>query len=408
MSSTADLEQTADGRACKAQTRMLIPLVLRRHGQSIAAGYGRAMAALVGILACLTVASCAPAGVGHVPLETPRAYPTEPRPSTLAVVVYRAPVFQFFGPDGSLLEERPADGMESPRAGTAQVVGSSVYYLDSHRHVVRRVTAKGSQDLDLTMHPGLSSFLMSSDGAQLAWATAEFGEAIVSELWMAHLDGSNPRLVERSDPSRPELTSFVLQPYRWTADGDLVYAWQPIGLGGYVLFEGYASFYRYSPPASRTTPILPVTVLTPGTCWNALSQNLVLAAGTCGGAQDPISMRLLTLGTGSEVVVPVVAEQGIAGSAAFSPDGQRLAYAVARNNPENEAGQVLLVDLAPGSQPISLASTPGGYYHHLAWLDDNRLVAGASLGGVDRVVLLTLGSGELPLAEGLLVGLQIP
>jgi len=151
-----------------------------------------------------------------------------------------------------------------------------------------------------------------------------------------------------------------------------------------------------------------VTVLTPGTCWNALSQNLVLAAGTCGEAEDPISMRLLTLGTGSEVAVPVVAEQGIAGSAAFSPDGQRLAYAVARNNPENEAGQVLLVDTAPGSQPISLASTPEGYYHHLAWLDDNRLVAGVRVGGVDRVVLLTLGSGELPLAEGLLVGLQIP
>jgi hypothetical protein len=119
-------------------------------------------------------------------------------------------------------------------------------------------------------------------------------------------------------------------------------------------------------------------------------------------------MRLLTLGTGSEVAAPVVAEQEIAGAAAFSPDGQRLAYAVARNNPEAEAGQVLLVDLASGSQPISLASTPDGFFHRLDWLDDNRLVVGARLGGVERVVLLTLGSGELPLAEGLLVGLQIP
>jgi hypothetical protein len=365
------------------------------------------------VAAVLILAGIACALVPAEPTESTELLPTptvtlEPDPTVAAAVIYRDSVFEFIGLDGERLERRSAEGMDDPQPRTVQVVGASVYYLDGGQHVVRRVSSKDSQTLDFTSRVGLSSFLISPNREHIAWVVSEFADSITSELWISDLNGGNPLLVERTDPARTERTAHILEPYRWTADGDLVYSWQPIGLGGYTLYGGYASFYRFSPAAKRTTSILPLTTISPGACWNSLSQDLTLAVGTCGADPGAITMRILTLGTGSEVVVPVVADQGTAGAAEFSPDGQRLAYAVARNDPEAEAGQVLLVDMAPGSQPIPLASLSDGHFRRLDWLDDDRLVVGESAGGEDRVVLLTLGAAEVPLGAGQLVGLQIP
>jgi hypothetical protein len=342
---------------------------------------------------------------------TPRPTPTatlEPDPTVAAAVVLRDSAFEFIGLDGERLERREARGMQDLQPHTAQVLGASVFYLDAEDHVVKRATSDGTLTLGVTSDPGLSSFLISGDRTRLAWVVSRFSDAISSELWVAGINGEDPIQVARTDPGRPEQTAHLMEPYRWTEDGDLIFTWQPIGLGGYTLYGGYASFYRFSPLAKRTTPILPLTPLSPGPCWSDMSLDLTLAVGTCGGQGEPAGLRILTLGTGSELIVPPVENQGTAGAAAISPDGRRVAYAVARNSPEAESGQVLLLDLAPGSQPIALATLPNGYARRLAWLDDDRLVVGERTGDTDRVVLLTLGGGEVVLGEGLLVGLQIP
>jgi hypothetical protein len=289
------------------------------------------------------------------------------------------------------------------------VAGKSIYYVDSSGSgmggVIRRVTPGGVDALDFTAGEEMAtvSFAVSADESQIAWTHSTYeATGVVSELWVAKIDGSDARLVMQSDPTDSIEEYFALEAVRWE-DGDLIYAWQVTGIGGYILFFGWSSFYRYSPVDDISTPLVPVSDESAGPCWYAVSPDGEYAVGGCGEG----GMRERDLSSGADTVFPVLPDQGQQGGAAYSPSGERLAYAIARGNYEDESGQVLL-RMNRGEDPMVLSTQAPAYFERILWVDEGRMVVGYFDGVNSYVDLLTVDGTRTPIGDGRLIGLMQP
>jgi hypothetical protein len=347
-----------------------------------------------------------PPGDGPAETEVPEAPPPEP-----IVVAHVEPAFHLYALDGTLLDTRPADGLSWARPGVVQVVGESIYYVDSGGSslsgVVRRVTDAGSEELAFTRAEAMASltFAVSPDESRISWAYGTWsGTAPQSQLWLANLDGSDAAMVLQSDPADAIEDFYVLEPVGWTPDGDLVYAWQVSGIGGYILFFGYSSLYRYDPSTGVTTPLAPVGPSTGAPCWSGVSTDGSYAVGACGADRGVVERELAT---GTETGFPAFPDQGQAGAGAYSPSNGRLAYAIARGDMDNESGQVI-VRLARGAAPTSIASHSPGHFDPVYWADEDRLVVGYWSEGDSMVDLLGIDGSRSPVGPGHLVGLLRP
>jgi hypothetical protein len=363
-------------------------------------------------LICLAlVLSCSLPGrlLGELPLSTPVAGllqgdgppPLGEAPAAEPLVVtHQGASFNVYSLEGALQETWPADGLEFARPNTAQVVGESIYY-----GVVRRVTSAGVEALDFTAAEDLDSltFAVSEDETRIAWTHSFIGGASrFSKLWVAPIDGSNPELIVETGPPYDLPEYFALEAVRWV-EGDLIYAYQVTGIGGYILFFGWSSFYRYNPADGASTPLVPASEEGSGPCWYGLSPDGAYAAGGCG----PDGMRERELAGGTDTPFPVLPDQGQQGAAAYSPSGASLAYAIARGNPEDEGGQVLL-RLRRGEAPASVASHSPGYFERILWADEERLVVGYTVGEAGAVDLLNVDGTRSPIGDGRLIGLMRP
>ena len=332
-----------------------------------------------------------------------------PAPESL-VVTHQAADFQVYSLDGALVETRSAEGLAYARPNTAQVVGESIYYVASGGSsvggVVRRVTADGVETLDFTSAEPQASltFAVSDDDQRIAWTYSGYDSAgASSQLWIADIDGGNSQMIVESDPADSLAEYFALEAMRWMDDGDLIYAWQVTGIGGYILFFGWSSLYRYSPAEDASTPLVPATEEGAGPCWFGLSPDGEYAAGGCGEE----GMRERELASGTDTAFEVLPDQGQQGAAAYSPSGARLAYAIARGNPDDEAGQVMM-RLRRGEAPTAIASQSPGYFDRILWADEDRMVVGYFLREGGSVDLLNVDGTRSPIGDGALIGLMRP
>lgn len=374
----------------------------------------RTLPVLLVLIAALV--ACGPGGaVGPTlaPPDSPTVAPTIP-PATEApaadpiVVTHQGPAFNLYALDGTLLETRPADGLEWARPNTAQVVGDDIFYVATQAPdpgaVVRRLSPTGAEDLAFTATDdiGALAFSVSDDGSRIAWSQTTWGGPPDSHLWIANLDGSGTTLVAESDPSDDIAEHFVLEPVKWLSNDDLVYAWQISGIGGYILFYGWSSLYQFDPDTAAVAPLAPLLSDSQGPCWSDVTHDGLFAVGACGPFPQMVERDTAT---GVETHFPVFAEQGQAGAGTYSPSGSRLAYSIARSDMENEAGQVLIVS-SRGATPAPAIPSEPGYHHHLHWIDEDRLVVGFTPLEGSVVDLLHLDGGRSRIGEGVLIGLM--
>jgi len=317
--------------------------------------------------------------------------------------------FHLYSLEGALLGSRPADGLDFARPNTAQVIGQDIYYVFSdpqaQTSVVRRVGPTETEDLEFTQSSQGASlaFTVSPEGERIAWSsTAWEGAAPVSQLRIADIRGEGTLLVAETDPKDEINEWFVLEPVEWLADGDLVFAWQATGIGGYILFHGWSSLYQYSPASDTTDAIAPVQEEVGAPCWTDLSQDGAYAAGACGPESEVIE---LNVASGLETPLPVLPAQGQAGTAAYSPSGGGLAYAIARSDPEDEAGQVV-VRSGGGQMPAVVATQAPGYFERLIWIDEQRMAVGTWAEAEARVEVVGLDGSRSPVGAGRLVGIM--
>lgn len=260
-----------------------------------------------------------------------------------------------------------APGVEGPSLYDASVFNLGVLHAYAPDMQMRVVTATGVSALDFISMEQPVHAVISPDGSQVAWAKQFYGsDAPGSELWAANIDGSDARMVDQILPENNADRWLTLRPLEWTRDGKLLYATQLTGIGGYILYPGWNSLRLYDPADGSLTVLVedkPASM-----CIHSLSRDRSLAALGC------LEIQIRKLADGSEVTLPALDLQNVAGSARFSPSGQWVAYAIAANNPDNERSQVVVAASDGSGELYPIQTMEGGDFHVLGWVNEDSFL----------------------------------
>ena len=254
-------------------------------------------------------------------------------------------------------------------------IAGTAYVFDANLSKVVAVNDSGQQDLSFIQSPTYGLAIWRGGlGAQplLAWGTQLYpGNS--SSLMIANPDGSNLQtlLTINADTSAPVQLVAEL----WSVDGkSLYFSKEPVGLGGYILFAGASNLYKIEVATKEVTEIIPQQASNqPQICLDAISGDYRFVADHC--TQGVITVRDLQAGTTATIQVQSgFTGYGLIGSARFSPAGDRVAFALAKHDPNAEQGWVAVGDTKSGISKLILTGDTGSYYSVLGWLDDQTLL----------------------------------
>jgi WD40 repeat protein len=300
-------------------------------------------------------------------------------------------------PSGVLVETKDlnleivsADGHITPfaRAGVqlasgpnnrAQLLGEKLYAISdpSATSPSRAYTfdASGAQPLAVVAQPPQGIAVWPGSGSQparIAWGEVDFQQSPVpTRLMIAPIGAARGTTAYETTSSE----GLYAVPLRWAPDGQhLYFSMEPSGLGGYILFGGRSSLYALDVGSGATTEIIPVDLRHSVICLDDLSPDNTLIARHCDGA---ISVTNLQSGQRTKVNLPKELTPDMvsqSGDVRFSPDGTRLAFAMAKGDSTNEQGWVGVTDDLTGSSRLVATAPKGSYYSVLGWFDGNTLL----------------------------------
>jgi len=263
-----------------------------------------------------------------------------------------------------------------PSGGSAR---GTVYALsNASPSSVTATDASGTRTLDFIQKPNYGLAVWPGDATNsplLAWGTYLNYDTMMTELFVSAPDGSGlvTLLSEKVESTPP----YSLIAQRFSADGkSLYFSKEPYGIGGYILFGGASSLYRIDLTSKQVTEIIPLDLKktqSPFICLDAFSVDYSVVADHC--TPGVITVRSLDTGHSVTILPPtVVKDKSILGSARFSPDGSRLAFAGAKGNPDAEQGWLAVSDGLGSSSSLIITSQPGQYFTVLGWLNDSTLL----------------------------------
>ncbi|MFN7035524.1 MAG: TolB family protein [Bellilinea sp.] len=306
-----------------------------------------------------------------LPTSTEAISPVEPTPAHLysGFIVLREGRFTALDFNGNPLGfEADISGIEGVGSYNTTVFRNGLAYSRFEDGTVTVITPSGRRTLDFIRSENPISARISPDGSQIAWSYQFWGEnAPSSELWIANLDGSNARKVDEIGEEENRERWLILHPHRWLPDGRLLYATQPTGIGGYILYGDWNGMRLYDPARDSIT-VLVSDEERLGLSLSSISNDLSMAAINGAG------IRVRRLGSSVEVLLPPTAGLTICGDGEFSPSDEWLAYACGRNNPDDEAGQALLAPVDGSLTPQILFNDPANAPHVLGWMDENTIL----------------------------------
>ena len=258
-------------------------------------------------------------------------------------------------------------------------ITGTAYVLDfTNQAKVVAVDAEGSHDLTFIQSPNYGLAVWRGGlGIKplLAWGTQPTGTAQTSSLQVSNLDGSNLETLLTIDKGTDGLIQLVAE--FWSADGQSLYfSKEPSGLGGYILFSGASNLYKIDIKTKDITEVIPQTTMTnpqAQACLDAISGDYRFVADHC--IQNVITVRELQNGGTTTIQPPTdVVGYRLMGSARFSPSGDRVAFALAQGDPNNERGWVAVAPSSGGTAKLILTGDAGSYYTVQGWLDDQTLL----------------------------------
>lgn len=278
---------------------------------------------------------------------------------------------------------------------------SIYYYKTADKAILQLVSGGAAQKLSFIPAKNSLHFAISPDGKKIAWSfevTSTGNPA--SELWIANIDGAGAKKIAQIDAAA-NAKWMVLQPYRWLADGRLLYVDSPTGIGGYILFFGFSGIHLYDPASGKQTNLTP-GVGTGTLCLKEISPDLktVLSACAVSGSQALSYINLTNNQVSSIAVQP---EQSQVGSPAYSPSGDWLAYAFARGDGDNELGKVAVLQ-SNTTTPKIVGSISKGYFNVETWINESQFLVQRYEGEFSSVWLFHRdGSAPVKLADGVFV-----
>jgi hypothetical protein len=260
-------------------------------------------------------------------------------------------------------------------------VGQTVYVLDfKDQPKAQVVDASGTKTLDFVQKPDYGLAVWPGNGSdkpRLAWATAPTGQPpATTQLLVADVDGSNVTAV-LTETITTDQPPYQLVAQRWSADGQSLYfSREPVGIGGYIPFNGASSLYRYSLADKSVTELIPFNAKDGKfLCLDDLSADVSLALGTCGKLPG-IMVHSVSGGSLDQAIQPPADLTGfrLLGGARFSPGASRVAFGLAKGDPSGEQGWVAVSDTLSGTAKLVTTSPAGHYYTVVAWLNDHTLL----------------------------------
>jgi hypothetical protein len=265
-----------------------------------------------------------------------------------------------------------------PMGGAA---GDTAYVLNfQDQPKAEAANAAGTTPLAFVDKPNYGLAVWPGQGAagpRLAWATTPGGQApLVTSLVMAAPDGSGltTLVTETVQAGQPP---YQLVAERWSPDGQsLYYSREPYGIGGYIPFAAASSLFRYNLADKSVTELIPFT---PSggkmLCLDDLLPDASLAVGHCGADVKTIVVHPIGGGADQTITPPAsVTGYNLVGGARFSPDGKRVAFAMAAADPSAEQGWVAVSDGLSGSSTLVTKSAAGTYFVVVGWLNANTLL----------------------------------
>ncbi len=269
---------------------------------------------------------------------------------------------------------RPTFNNFLPLGGGAE---GGAYVLDSNPAKAVVTDGNGFHDLVFVQSPttyGLAVWQGNGNSpSRLAWATQNVGGDTSSTIKISSLDGTAFDTLLTQDATNPP---SQLMAQFFSADGQWLYfSKEPVGIGGYILFSGGSNLYKINVTTKEVIEVIPAgTSEEPQGCLDAISPDFRYVAEHCW--QNMIRVRDLTSGGSATYNPPAEITSGsqLAGSARFSPDGTKLAYAIGKSVQDAEQGWVVVSDTAFDNSKVILTSPAGSYFTIAGWLDDQTLL----------------------------------
>ncbi len=293
-----------------------------------------------------------------------------------------------------------------PLGGSIAGIG---YILDPNNpHQALGVGLDGPQPIEFVQDAAIYGLVTwpgsSSSSPRLAWGTGPSGLDQSSTIKISAPDGTQfDTLLTQDAPNPP--TQLV--PEFWSADGQSLYfSKEPIGLGGNILFGGGSNLYKIDISTKEVTEVIPAGPMDgPQACLDAISADYRYVADHC--SQNIITVRDLVNGISATIQLPSdFTDARFVGSARFSPNGNHLAYALARGEEARLQSAVAITQLNGGSMLI-LSGQDGILYSLVGWLDDQTvLVQSTNLSlcmpdcATELWALRIDGSAPIKLADG--------
>jgi hypothetical protein len=286
----------------------------------------------------------------------------------------------------------------------AQWSNNSMFYVNPTNKTINQVANNGAaQKLAFIAAKDDLAFAISVDGKKIAWSfDITTGKNPASELWVANIDGTNAKQID-TIAAASNTKWLVLRPYRWMADGRLLYVEEQNGIGGYILFDGFSGMHLFDPANNKLTNLTP-SLGSGNMCLLDVSPDVKTLVSACATSQHN-DISFINLADNKVISLTRQAEQGVVGSPAWSPAGAWMAYAYARGEPDNEQGSVALV--ANGSStPKILATLPNGSFNVAAWINENQFIVQRHEGAGDSIWLFNRdGTPPIKLSNGDIVSL---
>jgi hypothetical protein len=273
------------------------------------------------------------------------------------------------------------------------------------------VDANGQHELSFIQNPTIGLALWRGGQgmpSMLAWGTQPSGSNRTSSLIIANTDGSNLQTLLTVESGTP---AIQLVAELWSENGQFLYfSKEPVGIGGYIIFNGASNLYKINIANRQVSEIIPQASSTqPQGCLDAISLDHSYVADHC--TANEITIRDLQTGTSTSLQVPAdVSGYRLMGSSRFSPSGDQVAFALAKGNPDNEEGWVAVGSSSGGVANLVLTGEPGSFYNVLGWLDDNTLLVHSIPVSIPNsasqlVIVSSDGSNPTTAAQGVLLAI---
>jgi Tol biopolymer transport system component len=353
-------------------------------------------------LALITVILLAACRTGPAPTVTPAPSVTAPPSATpVAVTPVAGPGFLLAAPDKSVVfvgldgQPRPLSAAAETRYVAADLSNDSRGTLGAYA-----IGPQGVQPLAFveSISQGFAAYQPANGAGFLAWdnwaSNADTGQ-VDSQIFTSALDGS------QAHPALKDSAERALRVLRWSADGQrLFFSREPLGLGGYILFGGFSNLWAMNLADGAAREIVPDSAAG-AICLDDISPDETQVAHHC--SQKSISV-LSPAGGGVTTILPPpeAVEFGQLGDARFSPDGSRVAFALARGTPDAEQGWVAVSQGMSGPARLAATSPADDYFSVWDWLDDQTLILqshgatpGVWLVGADGTALRRVADGTL-------------